>query len=217
MLGELPGIVSELRERGTLSDLLFLDAADDVLIERYSETRRKHPLSAGSVSLAEAIRKEREVLAPVKLLADASIDTTRMHLHQLRDMIWTRVDQRQSGRLSVLFLSFGFKNGLPRDADMVFDVRCLPNPHWEPSLRSLTGLDAGVERYLGEDTMVQEYRRDLCEFLDRWIPRFEADNRAYLTVAIGCTGGHHRSVYIVERLAEHFHARRAITRHRELG
>jgi RNase adapter protein RapZ len=219
MLSELPESISALRDAGVLGDLLFFEADDDVIIERFSETRRKHPLTRATLPLAEAIRQERTLLSPIKVLADVSIDTSRMHLHQLRDLIWSRIDQRQAGRLSILFLSFGYKHGLPHDADMVFDVRCLPNPHWEPALRSLTGQDREVVEYLDSEPMVAEYLDDMSEFLARWVPRFEADNRAYLTIAVGCTGGRHRSVYMVEKLAMRFsnHAGPVITRHRELA
>jgi UPF0042 nucleotide-binding protein len=218
MLSQLPDSIEALRAKGVLGDLLFIDAQDSVLIKRFSETRRKHPLTRNNLPLAEAIRDERELLAPIKQLANVSVDTTRMTLHQLRDLIWSRIDQRRGGRLSLLFLSFGFKNGLPHDADMVFDVRCLPNPHWDPGLRSLTGRDAAVADYLDSETMAVEYFEDITRFLEKWIPRFESDNRAYLTVAIGCTGGQHRSVYLVEKLAEHFttHTGPVIARHREL-
>ena len=219
MLSELPDSISALRDAGVLGDLLFFEADDDVIIERFSETRRKHPLTRATLPLAEAIRQERTLLAPIKVLADVSIDTSRMHLHQLRDLIWSRIDQRQAGRLSILFLSFGYKHGLPHDTDMVFDVRCLPNPHWEPTLRSLTGQDREVVEYLDSEPMVAEYLDDMSEFLARWVPQFEADNRAYLTIAVGCTGGRHRSVYMVEKLAMRFssHAGPVITRHRELA
>lgn len=219
MLSRLPESIAALREAGFLIDLLFINADDSVLIERFSETRRKHPLTRATLPLGEAIRQERDRLAPIRLLADVSIDTTRMHLHQLRDLVWSRIDQRKQGGLSILLLSFGFKHGLPHDADMVFDVRCLPNPHWEPTLRSLTGQDQAVIDYLSAEHLVSEYLDNLSEFLTTWVPRFEADNRAYLTVAIGCTGGRHRSVYLVEKLANQLghHAGPVITRHRELN
>jgi UPF0042 nucleotide-binding protein len=219
MLSQLPDSIEALRAKGVLGDLLFIDAQDSVLIERFSETRRKHPLTRNNLPLAEAIRDERALLAPIKQLANVSVDTTRMTLHQLRDLIWSRIDQRRGGRLSLLFLSFGFKNGLPHDADMVFDVRCLPNPHWDPGLRGLTGRDTAVADYLDSETMAVEYFEDIACFLEKWIPRFESDNRAYLTVAIGCTGGQHRSVYLVEKLTERFttHTGPVIARHRELS
>ena len=218
MLSALPAAVEALREQGVLGELLFIDAHDDVLIERFSETRRMHPLTRGTFPLPEAIRRERELLEPIKQLCDISIDTTRMTLHQLRDLIWSRIDQRRAGRLSTLFLSFGFKHGLPHDADMVFDVRCLPNPHWEPSLRGLTGRDQAVIDFLDSEAHVTQYYEDVAGFLETWLPRFEADNRAYLTVAIGCTGGRHRSVYLIEKLSKRFSepAGAIITRHREL-
>lgn len=219
MLRQLPAGIEALREQGVLGDLVFIDADDDILIERFSETRRKHPLTRNDLPLGEAIRAERTLLGPIQQLADVSIDTTRMTLHDLRDIIWSRIDQRRAGRLSLLFLSFGFKHGLPHDADLVFDVRCLPNPHWDPALRTLTGRDTAVIDYLSSESTVNEYFEDIVRFLQTWLPRFVADNRAYLTVAIGCTGGRHRSVYLVEKLSEAFtsHSGPVIARHRELG
>jgi len=218
-LEQLPAHIEALRAAGLETELLFFDADDRVLIERFSETRRKHPLTTANIPLAEAIRRERERLGSIKALADLSIDTTRMHLPQLRELIWSRVHGRQPGHLSILLLSFGFKGGLPHDADMVFDARCLPNPHWEPALRTLTGRDREVAEFLSGHELVQNYLSEVGSFLETWIPRFEAENRAYLTVAIGCTGGRHRSVYLVERLGERLRRHRGTiqTRHRELA
>jgi len=217
-LQRLPEIIEELRGRGIVDELVFLEADDTSLVKRFSETRRKHPLTADNVSLAEAIGRERTLLGPMRRHADICIDTSRMHLHQLREMIRQRVDRRPLKTLSLLFESFGYKHGVPADADMVFDARCLPNPHWVPRLRPLTGRDADVREFLEAQPAVGEMLGDVRTFLEKWIPRFEAENRAYLTVAMGCTGGQHRSVYLVERLAEHFRqARRGVlVRHREL-
>ncbi|NIW86614.1 MAG: RNase adapter RapZ [Gammaproteobacteria bacterium] len=217
-LGNLPTVIGELRERGVVHDLVFLEADESTLIKRFSETRRKHPLTARNVSLAEAIRRERSLLAPLRNIADICVDTSRLHLHQLRDLVRERIDRRPQKTLSVLFQSFGYKQGVPPDADMVFDSRCLPNPHWVPRLRPLTGLDAAVIEFLESQPLVEEMFQELKAFLELWVPRFEAENRTYLTIAIGCTGGQHRSVYLVERLARHFrtHREAVLVRHREL-
>ncbi len=199
-------------------EIFFLDADTPTLLKRFSETRRKHPLTSGSVPLGEAIAKERILLEPLRSAAQLCLDTTRVHQHQLRDLLVERVGRRVEESLSLLFLSFGFKQGAPTDADFVFDLRCLPNPHWEPHLRSFTGRDPPVVDFLEGDPLVEEMYGTICGFLAHWIPRFEANNRSYLTVALGCTGGQHRSVYLVERLTRHFRAQRSnvLMRHREL-
>jgi len=219
-LGRFPQILNDLRGRGMECQLLFLEADDPILIKRFSETRRRHPLSSETVSLAEAIARERELLGPLSSTADLRVDTSLTTLHQLRDIVRLRVGGGPPGTLSVLFLSFGFKHGVPRDADFVFDVRCLPNPHWDHRLRPLTGLDAPVQEFLGCDALVEEMYVALRGFLENWIPRFQAESRSYLTVALGCTGGQHRSVYMVDRLAGHFRRQQrwaVIARHRELS
>lgn len=219
-LERLPGILSELRAKGMECQLLFFDAEEPILIKRYSETRRRHPLTSGEISLAEAIGRERELLEPLASSADLRIDTSLTSLHQLRDIIRLRLVSSPPGTLSVLFVSFGYKHGVPRDADFVFDLRCLPNPHWEPHLRPFTGRDAPVVEYLSRDAMVAEMEASIASFLETWIPRFQAESRPYLTVALGCTGGQHRSVYMAERLAARFRqdARwSVILRHRELS
>lgn len=204
---------------GVECEVLFLKAEHEVLLKRFSETRRKHPLTNASRSLPEAIRLERKMLEAVEEQADLLIDTTRTNLHQLRQLVSARVGVRQAQVLSLLFQSFGFKHGIPMDADFVFDARCLPNPHWEPSLRSLTGRDQKVIDFLLADELVAEFFTDVTDFLRRWVPRFDEDNRSYLTVAIGCTGGQHRSVYIVEQLAAHLvsSSYNVLTSHRELA
>ncbi len=217
-LERFPELLADLRRRGVEVEVLFLEADDDILIKRFSETRRRHPLSADDTALGEAIRHERELLAPFTAEAGARIDTSLSNLHELRETIRRRVAHREAGTLSLQFVSFGFKHGVPRDADFVFDVRCLPNPHWDPELRALTGCDAPVAAFLERSPEVEEMAVDLTAFLVRWVPRFEADNRAYLTVAVGCTGGQHRSVYMAQRLGEHFRAARGrsvLVRHRE--
>ncbi len=218
-LHDLPEIIQTLRTDAIVSDFLFIEADDDILIKRFSETRRKHPLTTDQISLAEAIGREREVLSPLRRCADICIDTSRTNLHQLRDLMRQRVDRRPTQRLSLLFESFGFKHGIPTDADMVFDVRCLPNPYWNPELRSLTGRAPEVANFLSAQPEVKDMYQHLETFLARWLPEFEADNRAYMTIAIGCTGGQHRSVYLAERLAKHFGNAPAevLVRHRELS
>lgn len=217
-LASLNTVLDALREHGVGIEILFLEAADETLIKRYSETRRRHPLSDDQHPLTEAIRLEREILAPFLNAADLRIDTTRMNVHQLRDLIRQRVGQRPSAEISLLFESFGFKHGVPHDADFVYDVRCLPNPHWHPELRPLTGRDRRVAEFLENDEHVRQMQESITGFLDRWIPCFKADGRAYLTISVGCTGGQHRSVYLVEQLSRHFrdHGHQVLTRHREL-
>lgn len=200
-------------------EIFFLEADENVLLKRYSETRRKHPLTDDTHSLADAIRLERELLAPIAATADLIMDTSHTNIYELRDLIRNRVTHEDFETMSLLFQSFGFKNGLPTDADFVFDVRCLPNPHWEASLRPLTGMDEAVVNYLKGESWVQEMKEEIVSFLQKWIPRFEQENRTYMTIAIGCTGGQHRSVYLVEELARFFTEQRdnVIVRHRELS
>ena len=183
------------------------------------ETRRKHPLTSSDVSLKEALNQERNVLDPVIGCADMIVDTTHTNIHQLRDQLSSRLGDPSAKNLSVQFLSFGFKHGIPADADFIFDVRCLPNPHWVPELRSQTGQDDGVKNFLAKYNTVNQMLLEIRRFLENWLPSFEADNRNYLTIAIGCTGGQHRSVYFVEQLSEFFinSANTITTRHRELS
>lgn len=216
-LNQFADTINALREIGNDIKILYLDADDNTLLQRFSETRRKHPISTAQVSLSEAIERESLLLKPVAIRADINIETSRMTLHELRDLVKKHVGTGEDF-MAVLFESFGFKNGIPADADLVFDVRCLPNPHWIPALRAKTGLDPEVGEFLGKDEHVDRMIRDICEFLERWLPRFSANNRSYMTVAIGCTGGQHRSVYITERLRQHFDAPqgRVLARHRDL-
>ncbi len=213
-----PLLIDALRQRGLVRQIFFLEAMDEVLLKRFSETRRRHPLSGQDHTLAEALTLERDLLASIRERADTIIDTTLINLHQLGDLVRMRLQQRAAGKLALLFESFGFKHGIPPAADLVFDARCLPNPYWQPSLRTLTGRDAPVGRYLDEQPVFGEFVADIIGLLERWIPRFEGDHRAYLTVTIGCTGGQHRSVYAVERLADHFRqlGGEVLSRHREL-
>jgi len=214
----VPPVVARLRAAGIAAEIVFLEADDEVLVQRFSETRRRHPLTDADTSLADAIRRERELLAPLLSSAGLRIDTSRTTLHELRDLMRRRVAERPAGVLSLLFLSFGFKRGVPRDADLVFDARCLPNPHWEAGLRPLTGRDPEVAAFLERDPRVPAYLDQVGGFLEAWLPCFRDEGRAYLTVAIGCTGGQHRSVYLVEQLARRFQGTepRVLVSHREL-
>jgi RNase adapter protein RapZ len=216
-LSHLPGILAGLGAQGIKYELLFLDTRDDVLLKRYSETRRRHPLSTEGLPLSDAIGLERKLLRPLVAIADNSIDTSDLNIHQLRRAIATDIAQDEA-ELSLLFESFAYRHGVPADADFVFDARALPNPHWEPSLRPLSGKDAAVREYFVKQADVERFLGQMRDMLETWLPRIEADNRRYLTVAIGCTGGRHRSVYLAERLAEHFRASReaVMTFHREL-
>lgn len=215
---QVVGLIREFRERGHGCQVLYLQADTPILLKRYSETRRKHPMSIHGMGLGEAIDFERQLLAPVCDLADLVIDTTRMSIHDLRRSIRDRLDARGAERMSILFRSFGFKHGIPGDADFVFDARTLPNPYWDPSLRNLCGRDEAVIEYLERHEDVERFVIDLHGFLDRWIPEFKKSNRSYLTVAIGCTGGQHRSVYVAERLGQLFRGddARVLVRHSEI-
>lgn len=216
---EIPDLVKKLREAGIDCEIIVLDAQNDILIKRFSETRRKHPLTDSQTSLAEAIRKEREMLKPLLLASDLTIDTSSTNVHQLRKTIRARVAGADEKALSLQIESFGFKHGVPRDADFVFDVRCLPNPHWQQELRPLTGRDKPVADYLAAQPDTRRMYNDITAFVERWIPCFQADGRSYLTVAIGCTGGQHRSVYLTERISDYFREKKITTirSHRELG
>ncbi|HFD81426.1 MAG TPA: RNase adapter RapZ [Gammaproteobacteria bacterium] len=218
-LEQFDRILEKLESEGIRCETLFLTCEADILIKRFSETRRRHPLSNEDVSLTEALEQERVLLEPIARRADLFIDTSNTTIHQLRELVQQRLGHQRDSGLSLLFESFGYKHGIPSDADFVFDSRCLPNPHWQPALRPLTGRDAAVASYLDSEPLVEQMYTELRSFLDRWIPAFEADNRSYLTVAVGCTGGQHRSVYLVERLGAHFRQRsdaHVTVRHREL-
>ncbi len=217
-VAQLPGLIDELRKAGASCEVVFLRAANDVLLSRFSETRRRHPLTGDDVSLPEAIAKERELLGPIIDMADLIIDTSSTTANDLRELVRDRVGKRGQDSMSILIESFGYKNGLPADADFVFDVRCLPNPYWVPELRSLNGRDQPVRDFLGAEAQVQEMIDDIDGFLKHWIPRYEKFQRTYLTIAIGCTGGQHRSVYIAEALAERLTAAHGPiqTRHHQL-
>jgi RNase adapter protein RapZ len=215
-LSELPRHVRELKSRGVDVRVLFLEAKTETLLKRFSETRRRHPLSDGELTVAECIARERELLADIGGESH-HIDTSELNPNALRAWIKEFVESDHSG-LTLLFESFGYKHGIPLDADLVFDVRCLPNPFYDPALRPLTGKHPAVLEFLEADANVNRMYRDIRDFIRNWLPCFVADNRSYLTVAIGCTGGEHRSVYFVEKLARDFHeARRVLVRHRELA
>jgi len=217
-LQELPELIRAARERGIECRVVFLDAHTDTLIRRFSETRRRHPLTRGDRPLADAIKLERQLLEPIRRVADVRIDTSQTNVHELRDLVRARVWGDASPKASILLQSFGFKHGVPADVDFLFDVRCLPNPHWEPDLKPLTGLDRPVVEFLECSPDVRHMRDDIAAYFDRWIPLFETDGRSYLTIAIGCTGGQHRSVYMTEALRGHFErgGHNVMVRHREL-
>jgi len=218
-LESLPRLLQELKQQKIQTDLLFLQSSDDVLLKRYSESRRRHPLAEHGTALRAAIDKERELLSVIVNAADLVIDTSRTSVYELADTIRERVDRRSKQSLSVLIESFGFKNGIPADADFVFDMRCLPNPYWTIELRGLTGRDKEVSDFLdAQDAFVRMYE-DVLGFLRRWIPEYNDVHRGYLTVAIGCTGGQHRSVHMTEKLAAALRDVHdpVLTRHNELG
>ncbi|MDF3030403.1 MAG: RNase adapter RapZ [Moraxellaceae bacterium] len=200
-LAQFETVLESVEARGIGPTTLYLDARDDVLLARYSATRRRHPLSNRSRSLREAIDLERTLLEPVNGAALLHIDTSDLNVHELRDQLRERLAGREESGFTVLFQSFAYKHGVPLDADLVFDVRCLANPHWQPDLRHKTGLDREVQDFLDKDELVESLYRDLSGHLLKWLPEFRQNDRSYLTVAIGCTGGQHRSVYMVERIA----------------
>lgn len=214
----VPRLIDDLKKSGIHCEVFFLLASDDELLRRFAETRRKHPISRGGMGLRDAIATERKLLDPVIHAADQVIDTSRMGVHELREVILKRVESRSSPRLTITFESFGFKHGIPGDADFVFDARSLPNPYWEPALRPLTGRDPEVIRFLRMQPGVPRLLEDIASFVEARIPDHIASNRRYLTVAIGCTGGQHRSVYLVDQLAERFAVKHphVSARHNEL-
>ena len=218
-LETLPQIIVELRQQGIQTELLFLQASDEILLQRYGESRRRHPLAEHGTALRAAISSERDLLSVVLNSADLVIDTSRISIYELADVIRERVDRRHSESLSVLIQSFGFKNGIPSDADFVFDLRCLPNPYWTLELRGLTGRDAEVSDFLDAQPLFVTMYEDILTFLQRWIPEYENVHRGYLTVAIGCTGGQHRSVYMTDKLDKALRDTHdpVLTRHNELA
>ncbi len=218
-LDSLPELLDDLRRQGVETELLFLQSGDDVLLKCYSETRRRHPLSEHGTELRAAIATERELLSSVVNAADLIIDTSRLSIYELADTIRERIDRRKTDSLSVLIQSFGFKHGIPADADFVFDLRSLPNPYWTVELRGLTGRDQEVTEFLEAQPRFRAMFDDIFAFLRRWIPEYSTVHRSYLTVALGCTGGQHRSVYMTDKLAaalRKFHDP-VLTRHNELA
>ncbi|GAB1269847.1 RNase adapter RapZ [Aurantivibrio infirmus] len=217
-LKDFPEIIRNAKIPGLKCEVVFLDARNAVLIQRFSETRRKHPLSDRATDLQDAIEIERSLLEPIADIADLVIDTSNLNLHELRDLVKIRVAGKESQRMSVLFESFGFKYGVPVDAEMVYDVRCLPNPYWKPHLRAFNGLQQPVIDFLSAEDEVKEMLDDMTQYLTRWLPRFEASNRSYITIGVGCTGGQHRSVFLCDSLYKHFSNlyENVQVRHREL-
>ncbi|UVE18557.1 RNase adapter RapZ [Pseudomonas sp. LS44] len=217
-LERFPELLNEVRARFINCDVLYLDADEEVLLKRFSETRRRHPLTNERRPLAEAIADESTLLGPIADLADLRIDTSHLNLYQLRDSLKLRLLNKPEPGTAFLVESFGFKRGMPVDADLVFDVRCLPNPYWKPELREHSGLEQEVIDYLSAQPDVEEMYQDIYAYLTKWLPRFAASNRAYVTIAIGCTGGHHRSVYLAERLGQSLqHLKNVQVRHRDLS
>ncbi|MBX2868986.1 MAG: RNase adapter RapZ [Acidiferrobacterales bacterium] len=203
-LDDLDQTLDKLEQQGRACRILFIDAEESILLRRYSETRRKHPLTGGSTPLIEGMRQERKLLQPLRDRAEKVFDTTETTPHQLRAQVRDFAGGSSVDGPLILVESFGFKHGSPREADFIFDVRCLPNPHWEEHLRPLTGLDQPVAEYLENQPMVMEMTEEIFRFLRKWLPGFASENRSYITVAIGCTGGQHRSVYICEQVVKRF-------------
>lgn len=216
-LEALPGYIKQLETQGNRPRLVYLDASDSVLVKRFSDTRRRHPLDSQFSVLIDAIAHEKEVLSTLSQLADLRIDTTHRTLHELDQLTKERLAGHTDDGISLLFRSFGYKFGVPVDTDIVFDARCLPNPYWREDLRHLNGLHENITKFLDESEMVDEYFEDVRGYLEKWLPVFAEQHRVYVTVAIGCTGGTHRSVYLVERLAKHFRAYYGdlVVRHRD--
>lgn len=214
-LEALPENIEKLKAQGINVQVLFLESTKQALVKRFSETRRRHPLSNEDITLGESIELERKLLAPLSELGH-HIDTSDLSANTLRGWVKDFVAQ-ESKNITLLFTSFGFKHGIPLDADFVFDVRCLPNPHYDSKLRPMTGRDLPVQAFLEQQPMVNDMSQDIQNFVTRWLPSFIQENRSYLTIAIGCTGGQHRSVYIVEELGKHFsQQQQVLIRHREL-
>jgi len=217
-LNEFESCLNELKENKINYKVFYLEANDETIIKRFSETRRKHPLSQADMSLSEAITLERKLLEPIAYCADLIFDTSLTNVHQLRERIKERLIKDGAASASILIESFGFKHGAPINADFVFDVRCLSNPHWMPELRPQTGKDKAVINFLETNSDVASMYHDIFQFLEKWIPKFIAENRSYMTIAIGCTGGQHRSVYLTERIASMLKKNypNILVRHREL-
>jgi UPF0042 nucleotide-binding protein len=217
-LASFSDIINDLDTTRCPLEIIYLDADPGTLLTRFSATRRKHPLTGPDIPLMEAINREGHVLQHIADMADLTVDTTHLSMHQLRSMIKNRVVQKRGNEMSLLFESFGFKHGIPKNSDLVFDVRCLPNPYWDPLLRRYSGQDQPVVEFLQDEKSVNDMFEHIDGFLQRWLPEFQDNNRTYMTVSIGCTGGQHRSVYMAERLFKHYQDNFSTVqlRHREL-
>jgi UPF0042 nucleotide-binding protein len=217
-LKSLPDLLRSLKEQGVRCEIVFLHADDQVLLKRYRETRRRHPLRAKDMSLQDAVHKERELLGPITYSADLVIDTTQTSIYELRDSLNQRVSKSGGEGLSIQIESFGFKHGVPFDADFVFDVRCLPNPYWDPAMRLMTGRDPSVIEFLENHKITKSMLNDILEFLRNRIPEYREHKRNYLTIAIGCTGGQHRSVYLADKIVSALEGdnQNVLLRHNEL-
>lgn len=211
-------IIAAISSKNMSVEIIYFQADINTLIKRFNDTRRRHPLAKGGIPLAEAIKMEQDLMSPIAQAADLNFDTTRTNIHQLRSLLKERVLQKPAHEMSLLVQSFGFKNGAPTDSDFVFDLRCLPNPHWEPTLRDFTGQDPEVCRFLDAQQDTIAMYNQLLQFLENWIPLFNAQHRYYLTISLGCTGGQHRSVYMAEKLCTALRNKfsQVSLRHREL-
>ncbi|MCU7835237.1 MAG: RNase adapter RapZ [gamma proteobacterium symbiont of Taylorina sp.] len=217
-LADISVIIQHLEKNSIQCNILFLHAQTSILLKRFSETRRKHPLTNEQTSLEEAIEQERKILGVIQKTAHDNIDTSNQNVHQLRDKIKHLVLLNNQPVMALQFTSFGFKHGMPDEADIIFDMRCLPNPHWEPTLRPLTGRDQAVIKFLQQQQSCNEMFSDIQQYIEKWLPCYEKNNRNYFTIAIGCTGGQHRSVYMAEQLTKYFQQKReaVMVRHREI-
>lgn len=218
-LSKVPTWLAEVGRQGLDPRLVFFDTGDEVLLRRFADTRRRHPLGRSGLSLADAIALERTLLRSLRGLADTVIDTSDLNVHQLRRRIVTDLKLADDDSLSLLFESFAYRRGVPADADFVFDARALPNPHWDPRMRPLSGRDVDVRTWFEDHAEVGDFGAQVAQFLDTWLPRMRSATRSYVTVAFGCSGGRHRSVYLAEKLAKHAREqgwRDVATYHREL-
>lgn len=217
-IANFPAELEKLCRQEIDAEVIFIEASKNILLNRFNDTRRRHPLTNKDTTLVEAIDRERQLLNPISITANLRIDTTCLNVHELRHLIHDRTELGTDSKMSLMLESFGFRNGVPGDADYVFDMRCLPNPHWEEDLRSLTGRDKPVQDFLGAQPLVGKMYSDITAFIDTWLPEFEKANKNYMKIALGCTGGQHRSVYMATRLADYLKAKHysVFVRHREL-
>ena len=218
-LEQFPDLIETLKTMKLDVKVIYLTANEQTLIKRFSETRRKHPLSTSDTSLNEAIAQENKYLIPISSSSDLTLDTSQTNVHQLRELVRQCVQSNEQKGMSILIQSFGFKHGIPSDANFIFDVRCITNPHWVPELRKYTGKDKDVIDYLEKSDDVIAMREDIFAFINKWIPVFEKENRSYMDIAIGCTGGYHRSVYLAEQIGKKLREQHPniVVRHRELS